>query len=105
MPTLRRRSSKAERQAKARSEALESDKMVKTHDDLFFGGKNDCDMFVLPEKQTNFLMNMKFVLKKMHVLPEVVLIKTKSSCPSLGIFFVTFHNGHSPRSNATSDQE
>ena len=33
------------------------------------------------------------------------LIKTKSSCPSLGIFFVTFHNGHSPRSNATSDQE
>ena len=33
--------------------------------------------------------------KKMHVSPEVVLIKTKSSCPSLGIFFGTYHNGHS----------
>ena len=63
IPTLRPRSSKAERQANARSEALESDKMVKTHD-WFFGGENDCDMFVLPEKQTNFLMNMKFVFKK-----------------------------------------
>ena len=41
----------------------------------------------------------------MHVSPEVVLIKTKSSCPSLGIFFWTYHNGHSPRSSATSDQK
>ena len=95
MPTLRPRSSKAERQAKARSEALESDRMVKTHTTcVFLRGK----MIVIC---LFHLQNLKFpdeyevCFKKMHVSPEVVLIKTKSSCPSLGIFFGTFHNGHS----------